>query len=55
MARIRMVKEWEINGFLFAKGKDLNLLYQVCVFRASLKYKMAAMASNWLRHFQLLC
>ena len=20
MARIRMVKEWEINGFLFAKG-----------------------------------
>ena len=21
MARIRMVKEWEINGFLFAKGK----------------------------------
>ena len=35
------------------KKQVLDLLYQVCVFRASLKYKMAALASNWLRHFQL--
>ena len=33
---------------------DLNILYQVCVFRADRKNKMAALASDWLRHFQLL-
>ena len=33
---------------------DLNVLYQVCVFRADRKNKMAALASDWLRHFQLL-
>ena len=30
---------------------DLNVLYQVCVFRADRKNKMAALASDWLRHF----
>ena len=34
--------------------KDLNVLYQVCVFRADRKNKMAALASDWLRHFRLL-
>ena len=33
---------------------DLNVLYQVCVFRAYRKNKMAALASDWLRHFRLL-
>ena len=34
--------------------QDLNVLYQVCIFRADLKNKMAALASDWLRHFRLL-
>ena len=34
--------------------QDLNVLYQVCVFRADRKNKMAALASDWLRHFRLL-
>ena len=36
------------------RKQDLNLLYQVCVFRADRKNKMAALASDWLRHFRLL-
>ena len=36
------------------RKQDLNALYQVCVFRADRKNKMAALASNWLRHFRLL-
>ena len=34
--------------------QDINVLYQVCVFRADQKNKMAALASDWLRHFPLL-
>ena len=34
--------------------QDLNVLYQVCVFRADRKNKMAALASDWLSHFRLL-
>ena len=34
--------------------QDLNVLYQVCVFRADWKTKMAAPTSDWLRHFWLL-
>ena len=34
--------------------QDLNVLYQICVFRADPKNKMAALASDWQRHFQLL-
>ena len=33
---------------------DLNVLYQVCVFGADRKNKMAALASDWLRQFRLL-
>ena len=33
---------------------DRKVLYQVCVFRADRKNKMAALASEWLRHFRLL-
>ena len=36
------------------RKQDLNVLYQVCVFRADWKTKMAAPASDWLRHFWLL-
>ena len=37
------------------RKQDLNALYQVCVFRADWKNKMATPASDWLRHFWLLC
>ena len=36
------------------RKQDLNALYQVCVFRADRKNKMAALASDWLRHYRLL-
>ena len=42
------------TGKTRCKKQDLNLLYQVCVFRADWKNKMATMASDWLRHFRLL-
>ena len=45
----------ERNSTKFDKKQDLKALYQVCVFRADRKNKMAALASDWLRHFRLLC
>ena len=44
----------ERNSTKLNRKQDLNVLYQVCVFRADRKNKMAALASNWLRHFRLL-
>ena len=44
----------ERNSTKLDRKQDLNLLYQVCVFRADRKNKIAALASDWLRHFQLL-
>ena len=44
----------ERNSTKLDRKQDLNLLYQVCVFRADRKNKMAATASDWLRHFGLL-
>ena len=44
----------ERNSTKLQRKQDLNILYQVCVFRADRKNKMAALASDWLRHFQLL-
>ena len=44
--------EW--NSSKLDRKQDLNVLYQVCVFRADRKNKMAALASDWLRHFRLL-
>ena len=44
--------EW--NWTKFDRKQDLNVLYKVCVFRADWENKMAALASDWLRHFQLL-
>ena len=44
----------ERNSPKLDRKQDLNALYQVCVFRADQKNKMATLASDWLRHFQLL-
>ena len=44
--------EW--NSTRPNRKQDHNILYQVCVFRANQKNKMAALASDWLRHFRLL-
>ena len=44
----------ELNSTKLDRKQDLNVLYQVCVFRADRKNKMVALASEWLRHFRLL-
>ena len=44
----------ERNSTKLDRKQDLKVLYQVCVFRADRKNKMAALASDWLRHFWLL-
>ena len=46
-----MKQAWSYENILYGY---LNVLYQVCVFRADRKNKMAALASDWLRHFRLL-
>ena len=44
----------EQNSTKLDSKQDLNSLYQVCVFRADWKNKMAVPASDSLRHFLLL-
>ena len=44
----------ERNSTKLDRKQDLNVLYQVCVFRADRKNKMTALASDWLRHFRRL-
>ena len=44
----------ERNSTKLNRKQDLIVLYQVCVFRADRQNKMAAPASDWLRHFRLL-
>ena len=44
----------ERNSTKLDRKQDLNALYQVCVLWADRKNKMAALASDWLRHFRLL-
>ena len=44
----------ERNSTKLDRKQDLNVLYQVWVFRVDRKKKMATLASDWLRHFQLL-
>ena len=44
--------EW--NSMKLDRKQDLNVLYQVCVFQADRKNKMAALASDWLTHLRLL-
>ena len=43
----------ERNSRKLDRKQDLNVLYQVFVFRANRKNKMAALASDWLKHFRL--
>ena len=44
----------ERNSTKLYRNQDLNVLYQVCAFREDWKNKMAAPASDWLRHFRPL-
>ena len=44
----------ERNSTQLDRKKDLNVLFQVCVLQTDRKIKMAALASDWLRHFRLL-
>ena len=44
----------EQNSTKLDRKLDLNVLYQVCVFLADQKNKMATLASDWPRHFELL-
>ena len=41
----------EQNSTKLDRKQDLNVLYQVCVFWADRKNKMAAPSSDWLGHF----
>ena len=43
----------ERNSMKMDRKQDLDVLYQVCVFRADQKNKTAILASDWLRHFLL--
>ena len=44
----------ERNSTKLDRKQDLNIIYQVCSFWADQINKMAALASDWLRHFRLL-
>ena len=44
----------EQNSTKLERKQDFKVLYQVCVFQADRKNKMAALPSDWLRHFRLL-
>ena len=44
----------ERNSKKLDRKQDLNVLYQVCVFRADKKKQDAALFSDWLRHLRLL-
>ena len=44
----------EQNSTNLDRKQELNILYQVRVFRVDPKNNMAALASDWLRHFRLL-
>ena len=44
----------EQNSTKLDRKQDLNVLYQVCVLRADRKNKIAALASDLLRHFWFL-
>ena len=47
-------KTAEGNSTKLDRKQDLNVFYQVCVFRADRKNKMATLASDWLSYFRLL-
>ena len=43
----------EQNSKKLDRKQDLKVLYRVWAFQADRKNKMAALASDWLRHFRL--
>ena len=43
----------ERNSTKLDRKQDRNVFYQVCVFQADRKKKMATVASDWLRHFRV--
>ena len=43
----------ERNSSKLDRKQDLKVLYQVCVCQADRKNKIAALISDWLRHFRL--
>ena len=43
----------ERNSTKLERKQELDILYEVCVFRADRKNKISAVASDWLRHFRL--
>ena len=45
---------WDIFDFSSETAEQNSTKLQVCVSRADRNYKMAALASDWLRHFRLL-
>ena len=45
----------EQNSSKLDRKQDFNILYEVFVFQAYRKTKMALPAFDWLRHFRLLC
>ena len=45
----------DLNSTKLDRKQDRKVLYEVFVFRADWKTKIAALASDWLRHFRLLC
>ena len=49
-------KTTDRNSTKLDRKQDLNVLYQVCIFGPikKKKNKIAALASDWLRHFRLL-
>ena len=44
----------ERNSMKLDRQQHLNVFYQVCVYRADRKNKLAAPAPDWLSHFRLL-
>ena len=44
----------ERNSMKLDRKQDLNILYQVCVFRADQKNKIVTLASYLLKHFRLI-
>ena len=44
----------ERNSTKLDRKQDLNVFYQVCVIWADHKNNIAALVSDWLRHFRLL-
>ena len=46
------IAKW--NSMKLDRKQDLNVFYQVCVFQIERRNKMAALASDWPRHFRLL-